>query len=141
TTMLPCRCFGPSKPIRPFRVRATCCSRTAGIGRCEITLRRLLRSSWTFWPKSVLETGMNDLSERTLLRSGSTIHYWVGGPEGRPLVTLTHGATMDHRMFDAQIPALADSYRVLICDVRGHGRSQPLGINFSIAAAAEDLLA
>lgn len=84
---------------------------------------------------------MNDLSERTLLRSGSTIHYWVGGPEGRPLVTLTHGATMDHRMFDAQIPALADSYRVLIWDVRGHGRSQPLGINFSIAAAAEDLLA
>lgn len=84
---------------------------------------------------------MNNMTGRTLLRSGSTIHYWIGGPQGRPLVTLTHGATMDHRMFDAQITALADDYRVLAWDVRGHGLSQPLGINFSIASAAEDLLA
>lgn len=84
---------------------------------------------------------MIELSERTLLHSDSTIHYWIGGAQGRPLVTLTHGATMDHRMFDAQIPALADKYRVLVWDVRGHGRSQPLGRDFSIAAAAEDLLA
>lgn len=84
---------------------------------------------------------MIELSERTLLHSDSTIHYWIGGAQGRPLVTLTHGATMDHRMFDAQIPALAGKYRVLVWDVRGHGRSQPLGRDFSIAAAVEDLLA
>lgn len=84
---------------------------------------------------------MSDLIERTLIRSGSTIHYWVGGVEGRPLVTLTHGATMDHRMFDSQVAALLDTYRVLVWDVRGHGRSQPLGTNFSIRAASEDLLA
>ena len=79
--------------------------------------------------------------EGTIERSGSTIHYWLSGPEGRPLVTLTHGATMDHRMFDAQLPALVDEYRVLTWDVRGHGRSQPIGHDFSMAAAADDLLA
>lgn len=84
---------------------------------------------------------MNDLVERTLSRSGSTIHYWVGGPENRPLVTLTHGATMDHRMFDSQIAVLASAYRVLTWDVRGHGRSQPLGTEFTISAASQDLLA
>lgn len=84
---------------------------------------------------------MNNLFEKTLPRSGSTLHYWLGGPEGRPLVTLTHGAAMDHGMFAAQIAALAGAYRILAWDVRGHGRSQPLGTNFSIAAAAEDLLA
>lgn len=84
---------------------------------------------------------MTGMAERTLEKSGSAIHYWVTGPQDRPLVTLTHGATMDHRMFDAQVAALAGAYRVLTWDVRGHGRSQPLGSNFSIAAAAEDLLA
>lgn len=48
---------------------------------------------------------------------------------------------MDHRMFDSQVAALLDTYRVLVWDVRGHGRSQPLGTNFSIRAASEDLLA
>lgn len=84
---------------------------------------------------------MTDLTERILKRAGSTIHYWVTGPEGRPLVTLTHGATMDHRMFDAQLDVLAADYRVLVWDVRGHGVSQPIGDDFSMASAADDLLA
>jgi pimeloyl-ACP methyl ester carboxylesterase len=77
----------------------------------------------------------------TLARSGSTIHYWLSGPAGRPLVTLSHGATMDHRMFDAQVEALAGEYRVLTWDARGHGQSQPIGDAFTITRCAEDLLA
>jgi pimeloyl-ACP methyl ester carboxylesterase len=84
---------------------------------------------------------MSPITEHILERAGSRIHYWLSGPEGRPLVALTHGATMDHRMFDAQVPALAAEYRVLTWDVRGHGQSQPIGDAFSIAAAADDLLA
>lgn len=60
-------------------------------------------------------------------RAGCPIHYWLSGPKDAPLVVFSHGATMDHRMFDAQVNAIAERYRVLTWDMRGHGRSRPLG--------------
>lgn len=81
------------------------------------------------------------LSEHTLLRVGCPLHYWTGGAAGRPLIACLHGATMDHRMFNAQVEALAPHYRVLTWDARGHGKSQPIGAGFSLARCAEDLLA
>jgi pimeloyl-ACP methyl ester carboxylesterase len=48
---------------------------------------------------------------------------------------------MDHRMFQAQIAAVGEQYRVLMWDVRGHGQSQPLGDSFSIRAVVGDLVA
>ena len=76
-----------------------------------------------------------------LERRGSPLHYWLAGRPERPLVVLTHGVTMDHRLFEAQVPILAQDFRVLCWDVRGHGRSRPLGEGFSIPWVAEDLLA
>ena len=81
------------------------------------------------------------LSEHTLLRAGCPLHYWVGGQADRPLIACLHGATMDHRMFNAQVEALAPHYRVLTWDARGHGQSQPIGADFSLTRCAEDLLA
>lgn len=81
------------------------------------------------------------MTEAVLQRDGGPIHYWVGGLENRPLVVFTHGATMDHRMFDAQVAALLPEYRVLTWDVRGHGKSQPLGSGFDLRACADDLFA
>lgn len=73
---------------------------------------------------------------------GSRIHYWLAGPADGPLVVLTHGASMDHRMFAEQRPALVDAgYRVLAWDVRGHGLSKPIGSPFTVATVAEDLRA
>jgi 3-oxoadipate enol-lactonase len=72
---------------------------------------------------------------------GCRLHYWLGGPGDRPLVVFTHGVTMDHRMFAAQVEAMSPHYRVLTWDVRGHGLSQPLGETFSIRQVVEDLLA
>lgn len=57
------------------------------------------------------------------------------------MVVLTHGAGVDHRSFDFLSPVVAEKYRVLNWDVRGHGLSQPLGEAFSIPLAVEDLLA
>jgi len=82
-----------------------------------------------------------DFNEQILERKGCPIHYWTGGPEGRPLVVLTHGACVDHRSFDPIAPVVAQQYRVLNWDVRGHGLSQPMGENFTVPLAAEDLLA
>ncbi|MFO7537373.1 MAG: alpha/beta hydrolase [Chloroflexota bacterium] len=81
------------------------------------------------------------LSERTLFRDGCPLHYWIGGPAERPLLVFMHGATMDHRMFNAQVDAFAPHYRLLVWDARGHGKSQPIGAGFSLAQCTQDMLA
>ncbi|MEQ7124556.1 alpha/beta hydrolase [Actinopolymorpha sp. B11F2] len=78
-----------------------------------------------------------------LQRSGSAIHYWVAGPKRAPMVAFTHGASMDHRMFAGQLPAVWKAgYRTLRWDIRGHGRSKPLGkVPLRMTDVAEDLQA
>jgi 3-oxoadipate enol-lactonase len=77
-----------------------------------------------------------------ILQRGETgIRYWLSGPEGAPLVVLTHGATSDHTMFDDQVPAFAERYRVLTWDAPGHGLSQPLPSDFGMPRLVTDLLA
>jgi 3-oxoadipate enol-lactonase len=83
----------------------------------------------------------SQLNKQELTHSGSKLVYWLTGPEKAPLVVLTHGATVDHRTWNPQLKALDGEYRVLVWDVRGHGQSQPIGEDFSIAGAAEDLVA
>lgn len=80
--------------------------------------------------------------QHTLKRAGTQLHYWLSGPDGGPLVIFTHGATLDHQSFDAQIaPLTAAGYRVLTWDMRGHGVSKPMGAVFTLQTAAADLLA
>lgn len=77
-----------------------------------------------------------------LTRLGSNLHYWVVGPEHGQVVVLAHGATMDHRSFDDQVPVLVEAgYRVLTWDLRGHGQSAPIGEAINIAILADDLKA
>ncbi|GAA4294466.1 alpha/beta fold hydrolase [Actinomadura luteofluorescens] len=78
---------------------------------------------------------------RTLRRPGCEIHYWTGGSgDGAPIV-LTHGATLDHRTWEPQIEAFAARHRIVLWDVRGHGRSIPNRSAWSLRAAMDDLLA
>jgi hypothetical protein len=56
----------------------------------------------------------------TLERLGSKIHHWTTGSDDAPLVVFTHGATLDHHMFDPQLLAVTSAgYRVLAWDMRG----------------------
>ena len=80
-------------------------------------------------------------SQHILEREGCQIHYWLTGPTNGALIVFTHGAALDHHMFQYQIPALAPHYRVLLWDVRGHGLSQPMGEEFGIPYAVDDLIA
>ncbi|UUP18863.1 alpha/beta fold hydrolase [Nitratireductor thuwali] len=69
------------------------------------------------------------------------LHFWChGDPSSKPVV-LSHGATLDHRSWDPQVAVLAEKYRVITWDLRGHGLSQPLTGRFSFERGAADLIA
>lgn len=72
-------------------------------------------------------------------RAGCGLHYWLAGDPLKPLVVLTHGATVDHTEWIATVPLLAQHFRVLTWDVRGHGLSGPAP--FVLAEAVDDALA
>lgn len=80
--------------------------------------------------------------DRRLGRTGAEIAFADTGIEG-PAVVLTHGAGMDHTMWEAQAAALADAgYRVIVWDLRGHGASALApGTRFAALDALGDLAA
>ncbi|WP_313344597.1 alpha/beta hydrolase [Sedimentibacter sp.] len=79
---------------------------------------------------------------RIISRLGSNLHYWITGPENGPIIVFSHGATLDHHSFDAQITPLVEAgYRVVTWDLRGHGCSTPIGPEITVGILADDLLA
>jgi 3-oxoadipate enol-lactonase len=60
---------------------------------------------------------------------GGRLYYEVEG-EGRPLLMI-HGDLGNLRMWDGQVPAFADRYRVIRFDRRGFGRSEIEDVEFS----------
>ena len=82
---------------------------------------------------------MVNLTE-ALPRPGSVVRFADTGGPGRAVV-LSHGAGVDHTMFDAQLPALRQAgYRVIAWDLRGHGASTlAAGTGFTADDALDDL--
>lgn len=62
----------------------------------------------------------------------------VDGPADGPVVTLSNSLATDHRMWDGQMPALTDRYRVVRYDRRGHGQSDAPAGPYSIEMLVED---
>ncbi len=81
------------------------------------------------------------ISSSEITREGCTLRYWLTGPAERPLIVFTHGAGIDHREWQDTLPLVAQEFRVLTWDVRGHGESRPAGSPFRLACATDDLLA
>lgn len=85
---------------------------------------------------------MDTPDAHALDRAGSRLHFWTAGPTDGPLVAFSHGAALDHTMFDPQVaPLTAAGYRVLTWDLRGHGASTPMGTPFTLQIATDDLIA
>ena len=80
---------------------------------------------------------MLTLHPHELVRPDATIRYWTGGDTG-PTVVLLHGATLDHRAWDPQTEALAEAFRVVVPDLRGHGESDG---RFDFEETVQDILA
>ena len=70
-------------------------------------------------------------------RDGGSIHVVERG-QGRPLV-LIHGITLQACIWSPQLHILADRYRVLAVDVRGHGRSSVGTDGYGRRVAAGDI--
>ena len=71
--------------------------------------------------------------------NGATIAFDDTGGSGPPVV-LSHGFLMDRTMFDAQVAALRDSYRVITWDERGFGDTVYDGAPFTYWDSAADCL-
>ncbi|WP_346429533.1 alpha/beta hydrolase [Streptomyces sp. WAC 06738] len=70
------------------------------------------------------------------------LHHRVEGPEGRPVLVLGPSLGTTTAVWDAQVPALAQVFRVVRWDLPGHGRSPAwlLGAGGTVAHLARLVL-
>lgn len=68
-----------------------------------------------------------------------TIHYQLDGRAGAPVIVLSNSLGTTLSMWDAQMDALLQDFRVLRYDTHGHGRSTKQG-KVTLAQLGEDVL-
>lgn len=66
-----------------------------------------------------------DQPEITTSSDGCEIAYWAGGNPNGPSIIFLHGFALDHSVWSEQFAdrSLADQFRLVAVDLRGHGRS------------------
>jgi 3-oxoadipate enol-lactonase len=69
-----------------------------------------------------------------------TVSYNDQGPDDGPVIIFIHGFPLNKSMWDIQMDALKDNYRVVAYDIRGHGSSDPGIDDFFIELFTNDLL-
>lgn len=71
---------------------------------------------------------------------GRRIAYDLVGAEDAPTICITHSLASDGGSWAEQVPALLDGgFRVLRLDMRGHGGSDPVSGDYTMAALADDV--
>ncbi len=73
--------------------------------------------------------------------NGIEIHYEIDGKEGAPWLVLSHSLACSVRMWDPQVAAFGDRYRILNVDTRGHGASSAPQGPYTLEMLADDLFA
>ncbi len=73
--------------------------------------------------------------------SGARISYTAEGPPDRPALLFINSIGTTRALWQAQLPALVGTYRVIRYDARGHGSSAVPAGNYSIELLARDALA
>ena len=71
--------------------------------------------------------------------NGIEVNYELHGKEGAPWLVLGHSLACSVRMWDPQIAALKDGYRILAYDTRGHGASEATKGAYTLELLADDL--
>jgi 3-oxoadipate enol-lactonase len=71
--------------------------------------------------------------------NGIEVHYEVHGRAGAPWLVVSHSLACSVRMWDPQIEALKDAYRILAFDTRGHGATEATAGAYTLELLADDL--
>jgi 3-oxoadipate enol-lactonase len=72
--------------------------------------------------------------------NGTELYYEVSGKEGAPWLVLSHSLACTVRMWDPQVAAFKDRYRMLNYDMRGHGQSAAPAGPYTLDMLADDVL-
>ena len=72
--------------------------------------------------------------------NGIEINYEVSGKEGAPWLVLSHSLACTVRMWDPQVEAFKDRFRILNYDMRGHGATSAPQGPYTLDMLAEDVL-
>ena len=83
--------------------------------------------------------GISAIQGRTISANGLYIYYEEKG-SGPPLILL-HGGTATSSMWQPQIPSLAQHFKVITPDSRGHGKTDNPTGEFSYRLMADDVVA
>jgi len=75
-----------------------------------------------------------------LMVNNHVVSYTDNGPEDAPIIIFIHGFPLNKTMWDSQVNALKENYRVISYDIRGHGDSEAGNEEFSIELFVSDLL-
>jgi 3-oxoadipate enol-lactonase len=74
--------------------------------------------------------------------AGRRIYYDLAGPEKGQVVCFAHSLASDSGMWAEQVlPLLSAGYRVLRLDMRGHGGSDPVAGDYTMAQLSDDVAA
>ncbi|SMB92904.1 Pimeloyl-ACP methyl ester carboxylesterase [Desulfonispora thiosulfatigenes DSM 11270] len=79
--------------------------------------------------------------EKKHLSLGCPLHYWILDNTSDQWIFFLHGLGLDHLMYKEQVKALGSDYNLILWDIRGHGKSQPLGPEITVDILIKDLLA
>jgi 3-oxoadipate enol-lactonase len=73
--------------------------------------------------------------------SAVAVSYTLDGPAGAPVVVLANSLGATRAMWDPQVPAFAERYRVVTYDARGHGATPAPPAPYTLDDLVDDLVA
>ncbi|HEY2959852.1 MAG TPA: 3-oxoadipate enol-lactonase [Actinomycetota bacterium] len=73
--------------------------------------------------------------------TAARLHHDLAGPQGAPVLVLSNSLGTGTEIWDGQLAALCERFRVLRYDHRGHGRSEVPPGPYTVAELGQDLAA
>ncbi len=81
------------------------------------------------------------MDKKTATINGYQLSYSLVGDARQPTVVLSHALATSMDIWAYQLPLLAHRYRILLYDIRGHGKSAAPGDSYTLPELASDVAA